>query len=147
MEKAGSTAAGQHRNPCCEGELAFHKLGLFSTCSMQCRSKHSRDCHAHYGRGDIGAVIDILLQRPAGVRCRLATNHENRIHIEEHCHGAPLLRCLGIKQVDLPVTDRELLKPRGILVEEVSQISSRPAGGSDGKKHVPSPFSLLQTVS
>ena len=133
-EKRLAAAAGNSRKTCFERQLSRHEVGLPLTSTTQGGIEPAREHHREQRRRDVRPVVDVLVLSAA--LAAAATDHSDRIDVEQHGRRAGLLSRLRVE--DRRVAERELPRVHVLrmLVQQESEIGGRLMGRSDGQEHV-----------
>jgi len=131
-----AVAAGYGRQRGLEWDRRLGQLGAVFAAAAQGRPEYVGDGDAEERRGDVRAVIDVLLQRePAPLLPASLAHQPDRIDVEEQGDRAALGGRLGVEDMRLPERRLERLQARGVLVQQVAEIGRRLMCGGDGELH------------
>ncbi len=125
-----AAAAGEGRQADVEGERLPHQLRPRLAAPGAGGVEDPRDRHRQERRGDVRAIVDVLIERPAG-----AAHQTHGIDVEQQRHRAGALRRLRIEHVRPPEREVERLHPVRVLVEQEPQVGRRDVRGADGQQH------------
>jgi len=139
LEELRPTTAREDGDRGPEGDRGRGQFGPLLAASLEGGAEHLGDSHAHKRRGDVRAVVDVLVEEPL-VRRPFAADHADGIHVQQERRRAPLGRRLRVEDVHLAETDLELLALGRVLVQQVPEVRRGSVSCCDGKKHVRSAF-------
>jgi len=129
-------ATGHGRQRGLERDRRLGQLRAVFAAAAQGRAEHVGDGDAEERRGDVRAVVDVLLQRePAPLLPASFAHQSDWIDVEEQGGRAALGVRLGVEDVRLPERRLERLQARGVLVQQVAEIGRRTMRGGDGELH------------
>jgi hypothetical protein len=119
LEKVFAAAARQGSDA--RGERNGHRdqFGPGLADAGEGSTKHLRDGDREHRRGDVGSVIDVLVE---GALAALSPDEGNRVDIEKQGGGAAGVGCLGVENVGVPKGKGERLHLGGVLVQKIAQV-------------------------
>ena len=104
---------GQDIEPGLQRDRRRRQLRAVLAAALKGRAEDLGDRHAQERRGDVGAVVDVLVEQP--LRLALAPDHAHRVHVEQQAGRASFGRRFRVENVRLAEAQVEALKASGCL--------------------------------
>ena len=103
-----------------------HQVRTLLALALEGAAEHTRDRDAQERRGDVGPVVDVLLQQAAlAFGPSLAADEPDRVDVEQERRRAALSRGLGIEDVHSSQRQVERLRPSRVLVQQEPKVRRR----------------------
>nr|BFE54007.1 hypothetical protein GCM10017745_74340 [Saccharothrix mutabilis subsp. capreolus] len=120
----------QHGDPDAQRDRRRGQLGARLAAPVHGRAEDGAERDGEQRAGHVRPVVDVLGERAAG------TSHQRHgVHFQQERDRALLLVGAGVEDVRGPRRGLELLRPVGVLVQEVPQVGGRLVGRGQGQQH------------
>ena len=116
---------GNDMHPGRERDRGRRQFGPVIAAALERRAINLRDRHTQERRGDVGSIVDILGEKALGRS--LATHDPHRVHVEQQARRTAIVGHLGVEDVRPTEAQVVALEPRGVLVQQVTEVG----GGSE----------------
>lgn len=134
VQEAFAAADRQHVEPSRERQRRDRQFRPVVAPALHRRAKHLGDRDAHERRGHKRPVIDVLAKQRMVARAS-AANHADRIDIEQQAGRASPRRRFRVEDVRFAEAQLEALEPRGVLVQQETQIRRGLLGCGNREQH------------
>ena len=115
------------------GSGAFGQAGPVFAAPAQGRPEHLRQGHREERRGGVGAVVDVLRQRPP--LAPRAPDQSDGVHVQQQGRRAGVVRDFRVEDVRLPERQFKRLRTGGVLVQQVAQIGGGVLSRANSQQH------------
>jgi hypothetical protein len=134
-EQLLAAAAGQSGDARGERQRRLGQRLAVPAAAVESAAEGLGDGDAEERRGDVGPIVDVLVEEGSAPRTPVA-HQADRVDVEEQCRGAALALRLGVEDVRLAEGKLEALRAIGVLVQQVAEIGGGSLMASDGQEHV-----------
>jgi hypothetical protein len=135
-EKHFSAPAWNHRHTDFQRKLRIGEFLPILAAAAEGGSKRTGESDARERRGNIRAIVDVLVEKAAFAgRAAGFADEFDRIDFDQESGSAAILCYYGIEDIRVAEGKSDGMKLAGPFVEEITQISSRLVGRGYGEIH------------